>query len=202
MYRSFMRGAALCLALICPLLVSSCSSPVSNGMPDGLTSLNCPECVHFDVTIGFYKPAHTGALAEALQQLLGLTSEAREGAAESRIISPLNSGAIPAFFRKHGTFDLISRAEAMTTTGEHLPVSLRDPSGDFDAVFTPRASSGNTSGLVSYDVRAEPASGPYEPAVKAHNTGRVVLNSGASLLIIQKANHGYVVWLVRADYPR
>lgn len=201
MNRSFLRGGLLCLSFIFPLLIASCSSP-SRGMPDGLTSQNCPGCVHLDVYIGLYTPAYMGAFAEVLQQLPGLSSRPEGGSAESRIISLRNSDDVLVVFRKHGTFDFISHAEAMTTTGESLPVSLRTPSGDFDAVLTPRASLSKTPGLVSYDVRAKPVSGPFEPAVKVHNTGRVVLNRGASILIIQKANHGYVVWLVRADYPR
>lgn len=201
MNRVLIRRASLCLALLSPLFVTSCTSP-TQGLPTFPTAQNCADCIFFNVKAWFFTPSPAGGLPDVLQSLQGISPSALKEGDRLRIISPSHDRTIPGIFSKHGRLDLIADASSVTTPGEPISVSTKLPSGVFTTVLNPLPASGKRPlNIVSYEISANlPEGGFAIPVNKVFNSGRILLRNGESLLLIQQVKDEYVVWLVRASF--
>ncbi len=199
---SLLRQASLCLALLSPLFVASCTSPATRGLPQGLTSQNCADCVVVNVKTWFFTPSAAGDLQAVLQSLNSISPLPLNEEDRLRIISPSHDRAVPGLLSKKGKLDLIADGSSVTTSGRPFSVStegLWDTSG---AVLTPLPLFGKSQArVINFDFSTNlPEGGSPLPVNKAFNSGRVVLRNGASLLLIQQVKNDYVVWLVSVGF--
>lgn len=215
MNRTVFRRASLCLALLTPLFVASCTSTDTHRLPAGNTSQNCADCVYFHVKAWFFTPTHADGMEAVLQSLpenspfykvkntrhLMFRDDA-EMMNIQQTISQSYYSAVPTFFLKQGKLDLIIDTSSVTTPGQPIPISVGGPSGEFNAVLTPGVVSGKSPvRMVSFDISANlPPGGSAAPSNELYNTGRFFLRNEEAGLNIQQVNGKYLVCLVRANF--
>lgn len=203
MNRSFSRGALLCLALISPLLVASCSSPASKGHHTALAEMAgqlCTSCVDFNVYAWKFKP-DAGVEVTTLLDIAPDLTEKNTSADLQRLYKEARPAEIQRLLRQSGRAEPVLNFHSMTTKGRSLPVSTGGAEGKFSAVLMPVPLTTDAPDLISFELNSEVPFGGFTHGNAVYSKGSFPLKEGDALLYLQKVSEGYVVWLILAKNP-
>lgn len=197
MNKTLLRCAGLALALVSPLVMTSCllheKSVASQTYPAGA----CQSCDAFSVW-------HVSAGEAGLTDFFPAQDSSTESlnSEDMKVIDAARAEAIMQLLQHDRRSTFIGKAWSTTAAGKSQLVSVHNASGAFSAVITAgpqtRKLSSRVVKLILSDSITDAASRVSED--KSRVSARVLLRDGQTVLSDRSVQDGWLVWLIGATF--
>lgn len=199
MNKTLLRCAGLALALVSPLVMTSCLPHEKSVAPQTYPAGACQSCNAFSVSVW-----HVSAGDAGLTDFFPAQDSSTESlnSEDMNVIDAARAEAITQQLQhdRHSTF--IGKAWSTTAAGKSQLLSVDNASGAFSAVITPgpqtRKLSSRVVKLILSDSIPDAASRVSED--KSRVSARVLLRDGQTVLSVRSVQDGWLVWLISATF--
>lgn len=199
MNQTFSRCAALLLALISPLVMTSCLSHEKIIPLQSYSAGECQSCVAFTVSVWHVSTGEAGLTDFFPAQ--DTTTESLNSD-DMNVIDTARAEAIMQRLQHDRRSAFIGKAWSMTVAGKSLLLSVPTASGAFSAFITAgpqtRRLSSRVVKLSLSDSTPDTQSQVSEE--KSRVSARVLLRDGQTVLSVRSVQDGWLVWLIGAEF--
>ncbi|MHC2598805.1 hypothetical protein ACVLVH_004486 [Kluyvera sp. 1366] len=200
MNKTLLRCAGLALALVSPLVMTSCLPHEKNVAPQAYPAGECQNCSAFSVSVWHVSAGDRG-LKDILQPVRYSTPESLSSDNTEVITSPA-ADAIRQRLEHDKLAVFVANLRGVTASGDSLPLSVDNASGAYSAVLTAGPQTRKLPSRVVNFSLSDSASSPGSrtPGDKSQVNGRVLLRDGDTVVSVHAVRDGWLVWLIGATF--
>ncbi|WP_058970009.1 hypothetical protein [Type-D symbiont of Plautia stali] len=200
MNRSFLGRAGLLLALACPLAMTSCSYHKMNAPPPASGATTCQGCTVFNLSV-WHVRADQRDLMKLLKVSRHISPESLNSDSTEIVSSASAEGIAERLFKDRRSQNIV-RYAGSTTEGEPLPVALSNTYDSYSATLTAGPEIRRlASRVVKFSLSARlPSADSGITGDEVHESGRVMLKDGDTVVTVHSVRDGWLVWLIGARF--
>lgn len=200
MNRTLFRCAGIALALVAPLLMTSCQSHEKKGTPQANQADACPDCTAFRVRI-WRVSADKNGLAELLQFKQNDYPESLNSGTP-KVIMSADAEAIAQRLLHDRRAAFVSEVRGVTPASEALPFSIINAAETYSGLLTAGPQTHKLpSRVVKFSLFATVSYLGSQPAEDTTSeNGRVMLKDGDTVVSVQAVRNGWLVWFIDATF--
>lgn len=200
MHHSFLPRARLLLALVCTLAMTSCSYQEKIQLPPAYDVMVCQGGGEFTFSL-WHISADQREMGRLLQVSRHITPESLSSES-TEIMTTAAADGITQRLYSDTRSQLIGSVTGSATAGESLPVALSNASGSFSATLTAGPETRRlASRVVKFSLSARLPYADIDAIVdESHESGRVMLRDGDTVVAVHPVRDGWLVWLIGARF--